>query len=267
MYNRRQDKTQAVVLEAAPLTAKVLPARPDAPKTRLRLVSRRKNEITDDDAWFQRNKLTRPSMTLPNPQANVPGVLPEGMPATFEGNGIIGAYLQPDEKAVLGVYGANFSSGRYLVAWDITTKAIRYAFDLGKYIGRSRGETRIMGINYAREDDDGTLFLINDIGGYAKEAGGKNGYLTALEVATGKLLWRSAPLMANSRSFEILGETIACGYGFTAEPDYVYLLDKKTGRLLERLPVASAPEYLIRQGERLYVRCYDTDYVFAITGQ
>jgi hypothetical protein len=42
------------------------------------------------------------------------------------------------------------------------------------------------------------------------------------------------------------------------------VLDRATGRVLQRLPLKSAPDYILRKGDRLHVRCYDTNYVFGI---
>ena len=47
------------------------------------------------------------------------------------------------------------------------------------------------------------------------------------------------------------------GYGFTAEPDWLYLLDRRTGRVVERLSLPSAPEKITRRGKRFLVRTYD----------
>ena len=40
-----------------------------------------------------------------------------------------------------------------------------------------------------------------------------------------KLLWKSQPLVSNAANFVIKGDVLLCGYGFTAEPDYIYQLD------------------------------------------
>ena len=57
---------------------------------------------------------------------------------------------------------------------------------------------------------------------------------------------------------------IICGYGFTNEPDYLYLINKNTGDLLQQIKLNTAPEYIIRKQDQLYVRTYDTDYIFEI---
>lgn len=53
-----------------------------------------------------------------------------------------------------------------------------------------------------------------------------------------------------------------CGYGFADEDDFLYLLDRETGEAYDSVSVDSAPEYLAVLGSYLYVRCYDTQYVF-----
>jgi outer membrane protein assembly factor BamB len=91
-----------------------------------------------------------------------------------------------------------------------------------------------------------------------------NAYITAIDTETNQIIWRSQPLVANSSNFVIKDNVIISGYGFTAEPDYIYLLSLDTGYLLQQIPVKSAPEYLILQDNKLYVRTYNTDYVYQI---
>ncbi len=65
-------------------------------------------------------------------------------------------------------------------------------------------------------------------------------------------------------TFVVSGDLIVSGYGFTAEPDFLYLLDRRTGKVLDRLAVPSAPEVIRLRGERLFVRTYDRDVVARI---
>lgn len=62
------------------------------------------------------------------------------------------------------------------------------------------------------------------------------------------------------------GNLIVAGYGFTSEPDFLYLLDRRTGRVLDRLAVPTAPEIIKLGGGRLYIRTYDHDVVARIIG-
>ena len=47
----------------------------------------------------------------------------------------------------------------------------------------------------------GVLYVAHHHRTYAKSSGGMNGYITAIDMAAGKLLWRSAPLVSNSVNF------------------------------------------------------------------
>ena len=92
---------------------------------------------------------------------------------------------------------------------------------------------------------------------YAAQTKGRNAYLSAIDVVEKKTIWRSAALVANARTFVVTGNLIVAGYGFTAEADLLYLLDRRTGGVLDRMPVPSAPEiHKLRDG-RLHVRTYD----------
>lgn len=114
------------------------------------------------------------------------------------------------------------------------------------------------------EVDDGVLYVSNAHRTYAESSGGLNGFITAIDPGTLEILWRSEPLVSNSENFVVLDDGIVTGYGFTGEDDYLYILNRHTGNTVERIPVPSAPEYLFAEGDRLYVRCYDTDLVYTV---
>jgi len=88
--------------------------------------------------------------------------------------------------------------------------------------------------------------------------------VTAIEVRGLKPLWHSAPLVSNANNFEVVGEYLITGYGFTDEPDFLYLLRRRDGEAVGKIPLKSGPDYIIRQGDRLYVRTYNTDYIFQL---
>lgn len=114
------------------------------------------------------------------------------------------------------------------------------------------------------EVSDGILYVSTAHRTYAESSGGLNAFVTAIDLETLGILWRSEPLVANSENFLIIGDTIVSGYGFTAEEDRICLLNRLTGETLERIPVPSAPQYFYRDGDSLFVRCYSTDLVYAI---
>ena len=100
--------------------------------------------------------------------------------------------------------------------------------------------------------------------GYSSEEPNSN-YMVAIDPNTGYVLWRSEPLVANSDNFLLINDTIVCGYGFTAEPDFIYLLDRFTGQIMEKIPVNSAPDQFNAVGDTLYVATYNTAYEFKIS--
>ena len=70
--------------------------------------------------------------------------------------------------------------------------------------------------------------------------------------------------MANARTLVVTGDLIVSGYGFTADSDFLYLVDRRTGRVLDRLAVPSAPEIVKLRGGLLHVRTYDPQLVVRI---
>jgi len=65
-------------------------------------------------------------------------------------------------------------------------------------------------------------------------------------------------------NFLVKGDVIFCGYGFTAEDDYLYQLDKNTGEVIDRLPLKKMPDLMAVKDDRLYVHTYSYDYVIEI---
>lgn len=98
------------------------------------------------------------------------------------------------------------------------------------------------------------------------ESSPHNGYIAAISPEDGQVLWKTEPLTCNSLNFEILGDVICCGYGFTAEDDYLYQLDRHTGKRIGQIPLVSKADYIIFKDDRLFVRTYNTDYVFQVSG-
>ena len=79
-----------------------------------------------------------------------------------------------------------------------------------------------------------------------------------------RLLWRSNPLVSNALNFKIVKDTIICGYGFTAEDDFIYLLDRYTGETVDKIKVNSGPDQFEIVDDTLYVATYNTAYTFRI---
>jgi hypothetical protein len=87
----------------------------------------------------------------------------------------------------------------------------------------------------------GVLYFNEACQSYSGGAGADCSSLVAVDPVAKRVLWRTKPLTSNNR-FVVRGCYIVAGYGFTAEPDAVFLVDRANGRVLQTIPVASAPE-------------------------
>lgn len=205
-----------------------------------------------------------PKLVLVSSRYRDPGILPpeappppRWAPRTFHGAALDLSFRQG--RTVFLVYG-----GRYLLGANRSTQAVRYALDLTAFTrAPNRGE--LEPVTWAREAD-GVVYVSTSHSTYATATAGRNAYVSAVDPRAGTLLWRSRALVANARTFVVAGERIVTGYGFTAEPDFLYLLDRRTGRVLDRLRVPSAPEVVKLRGGLLHVRAYDRQLVARIRG-
>ena len=119
------------------------------------------------------------------------------------------------------------------------------------------------GVHWAQLDR-GVLYVASYHRTYAKSSGGQNAFITAVDPAKGTVLWQSEPLVANAWNFVLWDGFVVSGYGFTQEPDHLVVIDQATGKTLARTAVKSGPSALVRRGSQLFVRTYDTDYVFDV---
>ncbi|HEU4533750.1 MAG TPA: hypothetical protein VFS00_06515 [Polyangiaceae bacterium] len=111
---------------------------------------------------------------------------------------------------------------------------------------------------------DGVLYVEHMYNGYTKDAKGQTGYLTAFDLATGDLLWRSAPQVCNVENFLVLRGGLVCGYGFTAEPRWLTVIDRATGATKQKTQISTTPDLFVPKGGAIYVRGYRSDFVFAV---
>jgi outer membrane protein assembly factor BamB len=162
----------------------------------------------------------------------------------------------------MGIYGVG-GAGRYLLLAGDGGR--RHAFDFSSYWTAPvpGGQAWPQDLLWARVVDE-RLYVSHAHLTYAESTGGLTGYLTALRVADGALLWRSRPRVANARTFEVVDDAIIVGYGFTAESDYLYVLDRFTGHVVQEERIRTAPTWIVMRGGILLVRAYDADYEFAV---
>jgi hypothetical protein len=146
----------------------------------------------------------------------------------------------------------------------------RYAYDFHMFVWPPRfvpGELEFVYEEtvFAKEAA-GLLFVETAHSTYAKSSDGLNAYLNAVDLKTKKLRWRSPALVANAGNFVLLSDMIVSGYGFTGEPDYLYAIDRVTGKVQGRLLLPSAPERISRHGNVLIVDTYDHRLTIRVTG-
>jgi hypothetical protein len=176
-----------------------------------------------------------------------------GVPKTVRGLPLQRALCPGGTRFAL--YGKDGASERILLGLN------NYELDFKNYVWPPRirpGEREFVyeEVVWAREAN-GVLYVENAHLTYARSSYGQNAYITAIDVKTGRRLWRSKALVANARNFAVAGDYLVTGYGFTAETDWLYLLDRRSGRVVERLPLPSGPERIAKSGKLIRVRTYD----------
>ena len=250
------------------------PFRQDAPTNisikpspvNLTLLSATPNQITDDDAWFENNNLALPTYQVPNTFQNILGNIPARLPKTFRDNILVKAIHYTNEDFL--IYGRNFAETKYLLIYDLEQNKITHGYDFSNYtfspsyLERDRSYLN-QTLNWV-VPEDGILYFSHSHNTYAESSYGMNAYITALDRKNNQIIWRSQPQICNTNNFIIIDSVIICGYGFTAEADYLYLIDKNTGNILQQIKLKTAPEHIIPKDDKLHVRTYNMDYVFSI---
>jgi hypothetical protein len=134
-------------------------------------------------------------------------------------------------------------------AWDT---------NLNRFLSRT-DHLEVQDIRYA----DGRLYFNEACQSYSREAGGACSSLLRVDPAAAAVDWRTPPLTSNNVIL-LHGPYVIAGYGFTAEADSLFLIDRVTGRVLDRQPLDSAHGYLEIVGGELVVVTTNQVYVFGI---
>ena len=181
---------------------------------------------------------------------------PSGAPRALRGHAQARVFARPGTTFV--VYGTN------VIAGFGPKGGMKYAFDLRSFgfppravAPRPYGPQEIVWAQQVAR----LLVVQTSHLGYAKDSAGRNGYLTGIDLDTGRVRWRSRSLVANAQNFAVVDRMIVSGYGFTAERDWLYLVDSRTGRIRDRLAIPSMAETITWSGKRIVVRAYDARVV------
>lgn len=196
----------------------------------IKLLEESTNDIIDSDAWFARNEL---QLTGNSNEEEY------------------GCYIDYDGLIVCITKGGE-------VITELEFTEYMYAPDMVE-ADRDFVDERVRDAKIR----NGVLYVSVSHLTYAESAP-SNAYIMAISLEDYSVIWKSAPLVCNAYNFEIVDDIIFSGYGFTAEPDYLFQIDRLTGCVLEQYKINSRADYIIFKDDKLYVRTYDTDYVFEV---
>lgn len=204
----------------------------------LELLTEEANEITDTEDWFRQNEL----------------------PA-FD------SFHMEDDTYRYEILGDNYASGFLVSIYRKENSMFLKRLDFTDYrytdnIKPGDEDFVEQRVWWAQSVDD-VLYVAVSHNTYT-ESCPHTGYLVAIDLRDNHVIWKSAPCMTNGSTFEIIDDTIVCGYGFTAEPDYLNLVSRLDGSLLQQIPIKSMANYIFQKDDILYVRTYNTNYTFRI---
>ena len=179
----------------------------------------------------------------------VPPGTPSFVPRNVEGLEL--GLAEPATDGWVALYGRGHEDWRrtadYRARLYERDGTVRWDLDLNRFLSRD-DLVEIQDLRY----DDGALFFNEGCLTYARDAGGECSALLRVDPERGEVVWRSRDLVSND-IFLLLDERLVTGYGFTAEPDSVFLLDRGSGRVLDARGLDSAHAYMEMQGDTLVV--------------
>jgi hypothetical protein len=151
-------------------------------------------------------------------------------------DGFVGLYRDPygASSCSLGAEG-NCSFGAALFECSGKT---RWLFLLDPFLSR-KDHLEVQDMRYA----DGVLYFNEACQSYSREAQGQCSSLVAVDPLTKTLLWRTRPLVSNG-TFLVAGRYLITGYGFTAEPDALFIVRRSDGKVMSTTSIPSAHESL-----------------------
>jgi hypothetical protein len=104
--------------------------------------------------------------------------------------------------------------------------------------------------------DGDRVYLLLQFNGYAREIKGKGNLILAGDLCRHRVVWRSSNLVSNAPVL-LRGEYLITGYGFSKEKDWLYVLDRRTGRTVQKLALPKSVDALRASEDQLFARLYD----------
>lgn len=160
---------------------------------------------------------------------------------------------EPTHNGYIGLWRTPLAAPNYrfiVTLWD-KNKQLLYSFDLNEIT--NTWSTELQDIRWAENEK---IYFNMACPSYSQMLGGKCSRLYSLDVKTGKIEWQT-PYLTSNDIFILHHQYIICGYGFTGEKDWLFLLDRKTGKILSKVQLPSAHSNLEIVNNHLYVTVYD----------
>lgn len=149
-------------------------------------------------------------------------------------------------------------NARYRIVMWAPNGERAWELDPAGYFSRT-DHLEIQDIRYA----DGELYLNEACQTYARDAGGRCSALMRIDPVTGDVVWRTRDRISNN-VFLLDGDHVVAGYGFTAEPDSLFLVARSTGTVVARHGLDSAHAYMELRDGALVVPTRYRVYEFSI---
>lgn len=228
----------------------------------------------DIDAWMKQNSIESENVLLDaapsfhHYEMLIKNIRPNLSAPLRLGNKYLHIWKKDDNYNYF-VYGPHSyieaSSMRLIITGRDSMDIIRdYQFDNYVYIPCDGADNTLVNQSVRQfAINDGILYFSHYHNTYAEFSCGMNGYISALNLETNEIIWTSKPLTCNS-NFVIYGDYIITGYGFTDEPDYLYIIDKSNGAFMKKVSLANAPGIIGMKGNHIFVRTYSYEYEFVI---
>jgi len=105
---------------------------------------------------------------------------------------------------------------------------------------------------------------------YASSIGGKGSKLFCYNLDGEEMVW-STPYLTSNDIFTFNQDYVFTSYGFSGEKDYVFMIDKETGKILSKQPTAKKIQYMELQNKngKDYLYCVDYNdalYIYNVNG-
>jgi hypothetical protein len=230
-------------------------AQPSTP-LHLALYHEEMNQIVDEEDWFDRNGLSYPQAIA----AHVSGI-----PQSTRFGDL--KYLRSHNKRYYAIYETVYMLKEPM---DIYDEGHRYALvvfdtanDTVDVFVLDEMFPDILEMCWFEAIDDLAYFNAT-YNGYADIRDNKSGYLYCLDITSGEIRWATKNLISSYCGFTAYKDHLLTGYGFTAEPDFLYVVNRYNGDIVQTIPVRTAHEHIVIKNDKCYVRTYNTNYIYTI---